>query len=237
MIDPENITTILFDLDGTLRYTKPDGNQLFREFVRDLGYPILPEAESIRWVHKYWADSTDLLDDSEKFGSGSLMFWENYSMRHLLALGLNEQNAINASPSVLDYMQNQRKSFEDHVPIEVYELLSELREKGYCLGLVTNRNDPIADMIEQLDFTDKFDFFLYAGEINSWKPDEKIFLEALRLANATSDQTVYIGDNYFADVVGSKKVGMTPIFIDPIGWMENPDCIVIQHIGNLKDIF
>jgi len=239
LIETTNITTILFDLDGTIRYTKPDGNQLFRDFVQGLGYTFSNENEiqTMAWVHQYWADSSDLNDDEKKFGNHTFEFWQNYSIRHLRSLGLSAEESSKVIKPVLKYMERERENSIDHVPDEAYEMLSVLRKKGYCLGLVTNRGQPISELMEKLNLSDKFDFFLYAGEVDSWKPDEKIFLEALKLANATAEQTVYVGDNYFADVIGSKKVGMTPIFIDPIGWMDDPDCMVIRNIGKITEIF
>jgi HAD superfamily hydrolase (TIGR01549 family) len=239
LIDKSNITTILFDLDGTIRYTKPDGNHLFREFVRSKGFEITKETEflSMAWTHKFWADSQDFSNDVEEYGRGTEKFWENYSRRHLLSLGLSEEYATEMSVPVREYMGSLRENYQDDVPDEAYTMLKELRENGYCLGLVTNRGEPIAELVEKLDLQDKFDFYLYAGEVDSWKPDEKIFLEALSRAGASPEQTVYVGDNYYADVVGSKNAGIFPIFIDPVGWMDDPDCMVIRNIGEITEIF
>jgi putative hydrolase of the HAD superfamily len=65
-----------------------------------------------------------------------------------------------------------------------------------------------------------FHFTLAGGEIKSYKPDERIFLKALEMASQAHGATLtvrdalYVGDNYFADVEGSRGVGMDSVLID-----------------------
>ncbi len=51
--------------------------------------------------------------------------------------------------------------------------------------------------------------------MNSYKPDKVIFKRALELAGTSADETMYIGDNYFADVMGAHRSGLTPVLYDP----------------------
>jgi FMN phosphatase YigB (HAD superfamily) len=41
------------------------------------------------------------------------------------------------------------------------------------------------------------------------------------------EQTLYIGDNYFADVVGARRAGLRPVLYDPKGLFHEPGCPVI----------
>jgi putative hydrolase of the HAD superfamily len=81
-----------------------------------------------------------------------------------------------------------------------------------------------------------FDFTLVAGEVNAWKPDPRIFQEALQRTGSRPDKTLYVGDNYFADVVGSRRAGLRPVLLDPERIFIEADCPVIGSIGDLPGL-
>ena len=47
------------------------------------------------------------------------------------------------------------------------------------------------------------------------------FLDKLELS---PKETLYIGDNYFADVVGARNAGLAPLLYDPRGIFPEADC-------------
>jgi FMN phosphatase YigB (HAD superfamily) len=47
-------------------------------------------------------------------------------------------------------------------------------------------------------------------------------------------QAVYVGDNYFADVIGAQRAGMRAVLIDPEGLFPEADCPVIHKISELE---
>ena len=73
--------------------------------------------------------------------------------------------------------------------------------------------------------------------MNCIKPDPRIFEIALQQAGAAAQDCIYIGDNYYDDAIGSRKVGMPALIINRFGNLgveEIKDCPVIGH---LSDIF
>lgn len=49
-------------------------------------------------------------------------------------------------------------------------------------------------------------------------------------------QAVYIGDNYYADVIGARNAGLQPILFDPANLWEGYDCEVIHSFKELIDL-
>jgi FMN phosphatase YigB (HAD superfamily) len=43
-----------------------------------------------------------------------------------------------------------------------------------------------------------------------------------------------VGDNYFADVVGARRAGLTPVLFDPDEIFPEADCIVIKSFDELN---
>ncbi len=121
-----------------------------------------------------------------------------------------------------------------HVPDDVIPTLRRLHALGYKVGLVSNRDEPLEAVVAELGLADFFLFTLSAGQAESFKPDRPIFLKALALAGCPPETTVYVGDNYYADVEGARAAGMLPILIDPFGVFPDSGCPVIRSLGELE---
>jgi len=81
--------------------------------------------------------------------------------------------------------------------------------------LVSNRRDDFGEELLDLGIADYFDFTLAAGEIGIWKPRPEIFFEGLaRAGGITPEAALYIGDNYYADIVGARGAGIEALLID-----------------------
>ena len=233
---PEGITTVLFDLDGTLRHHDPNGFDLFLEYAADLGIPIDSGARQKigQWTHKYWANSECLVNDKKAFNSENGEFWQNYAKRQFEAFGIETEQAFAWAPAAQKFMEKKFRP-EDVIYKNVYETLQILKEKPYPLGLVTNRSQPIDEYLNEKGLTEYFDFYFHAGEIDAWKPNPKIFEHALNLANAEANEAIYIGDNYYADVVGARNASIFPVLLDKDGIFPEADCKVIQKIVELQE--
>jgi FMN phosphatase YigB (HAD superfamily) len=47
---------------------------------------------------------------------------------------------------------------------------------------------------------------------------------------------MYVGDNYFADVVGSRRAGLMPVLYDPGGIFPEADCTIIKSFEELNSV-
>ena len=122
----------------------------------------------------------------------------------------------------------------------VRELLWGLRAKGYILGLVSNRREPLTGVALEYDILEFFDFTLAAGQVGHWKPHPAIFHTALAMAgNISPQKTLYIGDNYYTDILGAQGVGLHAALIDAQGafsQLEN-NCLRLKQVGDISNWF
>lgn len=233
----KKIKAVLFDFDGTLRHHIPNGGDVFVEYVRSMNLHISEEdrIRSEHWTHHYFANSLEIQVDGKTFGKNSLAFWVNYTKRRLVALGLPQANAVELAPQVSAYM-GENYNPVGHVPQDVYPLLESLHRQGFTLGIVSNRDHPYDEEIKEIKMDAYFKFSLAGGEINHFKPDREIFERALELAGVSAQETMYVGDNYFADVVGARRAGLTPVLYDPISLFADADCAVIKSFAELPEL-
>jgi HAD superfamily hydrolase (TIGR01549 family) len=186
-------------------------------------------------VHYYFAHSPEIQADSKMFGDDSKGFWVNFTQRRLAAFGIHQARAVELASQVADYMSEAYKP-KTHVPEDARELLKFLQGSGYLLGMVSNRESPFREEMQKMELDFHFQFFLAGGEVNSFKPDALIFERALELAGTSAHETMYVGDNYFADIIGSQRAGLTPVLYDPISLFPEADCAVIKSFAELPTL-
>lgn len=232
-----DLEVILFDLDGTLRHNRPGADQALFDRAVELGVKDDPEKKrvSARWAHYYWAQSAELMVDIKTYGESSDEFWKNYVIRSLLTYGCEREYAANLAPQLLRFMQ------EDYQPVEfvspdVPETLGSLKEAGFRLGVLSNRNQPCHEVLRDLGLDIYFEMSIVAGEVASWKPDPEIFEQALKRMHAEPQHAIYVGDNYFADVFGARNAGIQPVLLDPEGVFPDASCPVIHQISDLQGL-
>jgi putative hydrolase of the HAD superfamily len=237
MLSLNGITTILFDLDGTLRHNRPDPAETFFDRAITLGLSIDAEdrLRGIRWEHYYFANSPELKIDLETFGREGPEFWNNYNRRQLIALGTDPVRAAELGPVLSQYMNGEYKP-ESIMPADASAMLIGLKEAGFRLGVVSNREKPYLEELDQLGVTSHFDLVMAAGEVRSYKPEPGIFLAALERIGAQPSAAVYVGDNYFADMVGAQRAGLRPVLYDPRGIYPNAECEVIASFDQLPGL-
>ena len=231
------IKAIFFDLDGTLRHSVPTGGDVFTDYVQALGFRITHEdrIRAMRWEHLYWANSMDLRDDLLAHSGETENFWIEYSRRRLVSLGISPALAREYAPKVSAHMGAEYRP-ESIVPEDVRRALAELRGEGYLMAVLSNRNDSFVELLSNHRIAEFFDFSIPAGEVQVWKPDPGLFEHALQRAGVLAQETIYVGDNYYADVIGSRRAGLTPVLVDPLGIFPEADCITIKTFDELSAI-
>lgn len=232
-----SIKAIFFDLDGTLRHNIPSGDQILNAYLIEHGISIDPEdhLKAMRWEYSYWANSPDLRDDIIAHSMDTDQFWTEYTKRRLLALNLSVEQSTEFAPKVSKHMGESYKP-ESIVPEDVRRVLPELKKAGYTMAVISNRDRPFQDVLDSHGLSEFFDFSLAGGEVDIYKPEPGIFEHALKRANLTPQETVYVGDNYFADVIGSRRAGLQPVLYDPSGIFVDVDATIIKSFDELQAV-
>lgn len=222
---------IIFDLDGTLRVSRPRFMDALLRVARAQGFPVQAERwkETERWVHYYWARSPELQYDLEEHGDEQL--WLHFMRRLLERAGV--QATVEDVQRLLDAFGEVYKP-ESILTPGARETLERLREGDWIIGLLSNRREPYHDELERLGIAHFFDFAMAAGEVGIWKPEPGVFLAALeRAGNVPPEAGLYIGDNYYADVKGARAAGMHVILVDSRGIFEDADCPRVHELPEI----
>ncbi|MBI0577671.1 pyrophosphatase PpaX [Neobacillus cucumis] len=174
-----NITTLLFDLDGTLIDTneliiatylhtleKYYPNKYKREDVLPFMGPTLHEAFS--------TVDPDRVEEM-------ILEYRTYNLA-------NHDLLVKEFPNVL-------------------ETIGTLKEKGYKLGVVTTkRHDTSLKGLRLMKLEQYFDVVVAMDHVTKVKPDPEPILKALVQLNSQPEETIMVGDN-FHDILAGKNAG------------------------------
>jgi len=120
----------------------------------------------------------------------------------------------------------------------VHQALDGLKANSIGLGIISNWDETARDILSATGLVDYFDPIIISCEVDYTKPDPRIFRLALDRAGVSAHESMYIGDNYYDDAVGSRAAGMEALVINRFGKLgveEIHDCPVIQHISQIQD--
>ncbi len=97
----------------------------------------------------------------------------------------------------------------------MFELVRELRSKGIPVGIVSNSEGRLAELVEELHKTALFRVIVDSGRLGIDKPDRRIFEYAAQQLGVPLTDIVHVGDAWEADVIGARDAGAQAIWFSP----------------------
>jgi len=132
-------------------------------------------------------------------------------MRALLAgAGVNEEGLEGA----VDWLwSEQPKKNLWRRPIEgMIELVDELRCAGVPVAVVSNSEGRLAELIDEIGWTDRFAVVADSGRLGIEKPAPGIFHWAAERVGIPIHEIAHVGDSFEADVQGALGSGMRAVW-------------------------
>jgi putative hydrolase of the HAD superfamily len=202
---------VFFDAGETLVHPAPSFPELFARVVTREGHPREPVAIS---------DGLAMVSDEFRRASHeqalwtttperSRRFWLGVYDRFLEVLEIPRGDGL---PETLYRAFTDRgnyAAFDDVMPS-----LSTLRGAGLTLGVISNYEAWLEDLLADLRLTRLLPIRVVSGIEGVEKPDPAIFRLALDRAGLPPEQVVYVGDVPDFDYDPAAALGMYPVLID-----------------------
>ena len=221
-----NINHIFFDLDHTLWDFETNSDLAFKSIFQKhkLNIDFQKFANYYRPINqKYWKMYREERVSKEDLRYGRLK--ETFTK---IKFEVSNQT-INSL--AIDYI--------DHLPLNNYlfdgtlEILDYLMP-NYSMHIITNGfNEVQHEKIKKSGLQKYFSKIITSEEVGVKKPNPIIFNQALKIANAQSKESIMIGDNWEADIMGAKNVGLDVIFCN---FSNHPVSENIKSVNNLYEI-
>jgi pyrophosphatase PpaX len=173
------ITTILFDLDGTLI----DTNELIiSSFLHTLEqyYPSQYKREDVLpFLGPTLKETFEKMDETKV--DDMIATYRKYNLE-------KHDSIVTDFPTVLETIQ-------------------ALKEKGYKIGIVTTKiMDVVQKGLKVTKLDPYFDVIVALDHVEKAKPDPEPIFNALAQLESTPEETIMVGDNYH-DILAGKNAG------------------------------
>ncbi len=203
---------IFIDLDDTIWDFTANSHVSLEIMYRDLDIArIYPDYDA--FSSAYYAKNSELwaLYHHGKIEKDFLII-ERYA--HLLrTIGYNDIDnrlAQRMNEYYLDTLAQQTQL----VPYAI-ELLDYLTRRGYNLYILSNGFIEVQHKkLQSAGIEDYFERMVLSDEIGINKPDRRLFDYALEVTHSQATDTLMIGDNYDADILGAMQAGWGQIYFD-----------------------
>jgi HAD superfamily hydrolase (TIGR01549 family) len=111
------------------------------------------------------------------------------------------------------YAENARANLWRRPIVGMIELARELARAGHRVGIVSNSEGRLAELLEEIGIADAFAAVVDSGRFGIEKPDPRIFARALEVLGAPPDApAIHVGDSWDADVAGARAAGWRAVW-------------------------
>ncbi|WP_375435683.1 HAD family hydrolase [uncultured Hymenobacter sp.] len=202
-------TVVLFDLDDTLF----DHANTARAALA-ITTAGLPEFQEVDLEALYQQYSAILEEMHPQVLAGRYSYEEARRLRfqRLLApygLGATNAEAEQFAHRHYGHYQRLRRPVPGALP------LLEALKPHYRIGIVTNnRTSEQKEKLTQLGMSHLIDALITSEDVGVTKPNPRIYQVALERLHGSPAETVMVGDNWLADVVGALEAGIRPLWLN-----------------------
>jgi len=212
------IDAILFDLDETLldRATTIDAF-LYAQYQR---YDLHPGCFALYRQRFHALDQQGYADKDQVFATLLTEFAIPATVQQLVA----------------DFRQGAWQ--QCHLFTDVRAVLSELRARGYQLGIITNGSvESQQAKLRATGLAAMVDVVLISAQEGIKKPDASIFLRAARRMGVDPSACLFVGDNPHTDIWGAYGAGFSSVWLKrALAWPCELPCIATHTIDELSEL-
>lgn len=221
---------VFFDAGETLVHPLPSFPELFATIAARAGHAVEPDA--VVAASKAVLDRFDeAAADRELWTTSpesSRRFWLSVYERMLRELGVPDGDHV-AETLYRGFTDRGNYGLFD----DVRPSLEALDRAGLLLGIVSNFEAWLEDLLADLGVRDLFAVRVISGAEGIEKPDPRIYRIALERARADPAEVAFVGDNPPFDVDPPAELGMFPVLIDRRGRHRDFAGTRIEDLGDL----
>jgi putative hydrolase of the HAD superfamily len=202
---------VFFDAGETLVHPSPSFPELFVRILEREGHWVVPEdvIQASRAVTQRFSQASKAEERWTTSPERSRAFWLSVYGLMLGALGLPAADCLRQTLYDAITDRSNYGLFDDVRPA-----LARLAAEGRTVGLISNFEAWLDDLLADLGVREAFSIRVISGVEGVEKPDPMIFRLALDRAGLDAADAAYVGDNPEFDVDPPAALGMFPVLID-----------------------
>ncbi|NAS14184.1 YjjG family noncanonical pyrimidine nucleotidase [Poritiphilus flavus] len=222
------VTDIFFDLDHTLWDFDKNSALTFEQILQAQNIVVnLPDFLEVyvRLNQEYWK-----LYREERITKSELRYGRLKRSFDALGYPISDNTIDLLAQEYIAHLSSYNNLFPN--TIEILEYL----KPNYRLHIVTNGFQEIQEKkLRNADILDYFDQVVNSEMAGVKKPNPKIFNLALEKAGVSALNSLMIGDNLEADILGAQAVGFHTLHFNPQDEPLHEYCEIIQDLSEIKN--
>jgi putative hydrolase of the HAD superfamily len=202
---------VVFDAGGTLLNPLPSFHELFARVLAEHGHTLDPGeiGRGLEAIPRRFVEAADADERWTTSPQGSRKFWVSVYDLFL------EQAGLPTSDGLQDALYSAFTDVHNYALLpDVPDTLERLEAAGIALGIISNFEDWLDDLLGFLEVRDRFPVRVISGVEGVEKPDPEIFRRALERLDLSAPEVVYVGDVPAIDIRPALELGMGAVLID-----------------------
>lgn len=208
------VKVIFFDVAGTLFHVKGSVGEIYVSYAEKYGFKRTGESvaavkEAFKRAFHEAPPPVFAVSDPTEIKQCEQLWWFDIVHNVFYRVGMFERFD--------DYFEEVFHAFDgpEHWKLypETLGVLKELKEEGFELGVISNFDTRLFNVLRSLGIADLFDTVTISSLANAAKPAPRIFRLALEKHAADPDEAVHLGDSIHDDVEGARQAGICGILI------------------------
>ena len=211
-------SVIFFDVGYTIDYPVSGDwmfTNLFYEIAEDrLNRCSAKQISEARALGVDYLEKNHLLSDETQETDQYYHFYSIVSER--LELKLSEDE-------ILKIAKDRTYNMDNYVLYPEADKVIQTLSRTHRLGIISDTWPSIENQLKALNVLQYFSFATYSFSLGVFKPDRRMYLDALKKCGHDAKDTVFIDDRP-QNLEGAAKLGITPILIaaNPASDLETP---------------
>jgi len=217
-MDPSPVKVIFFDAVGTLFDVKGSVGAVYAEYAKKYGIAdsevmVSSLNTAFKEVMKDMPAPIFSVERPEKLKQCERLWW--FDVVHAVYYRVGMFEAFD------EFFEEVFEAFglATHWQLfpETVEVLTQLKEQGFELGLISNFDSRFFHVIRALEIHHLFDSVTISSLAGAAKPASKIFSYALEQHVLLPDEAMHVGDHRIEDFEGARQAGLHAVLIDRSG--------------------
>lgn len=222
---------LFFDLDRTLWDFEKNSHEVLLELYQHYDLLSMGIVDSKVFIEKYKHHNEKLWDlyRQNKIEKNKLRD-ERFKIT-LDEFGINSPElATNLGEDYVAHCPKKTNLFP-----YVHSTLNYLKE-SYALHIITNGFEEVQyQKLENSNLIDYFEQIITSEQVGYKKPSQQIFNFSMLKASAKPSDSLMIGDDLHADILGAKDIGMSQVFFNPLK-QEHSNSEITYEINCLSEL-
>jgi putative hydrolase of the HAD superfamily len=222
---------IFFDLDCTLWDFETNSRETFAELITKYNFKEKGIDSPEDFIEEYLIINERMWDEYRKGLVDKDTLRYKRFQEAFAKFGVNDTDFANSFANDYLHIAPAKSKLFPHT----HEVLEYLQKK-YILHIITNGFEEVQHIkMKSSDIEKYFKNVITSEMAGHKKPDIRIFEFSLRTANASVHNSIMIGDNMQADIIGARNANIHQVFFNPKELKHNED--VTHEIKSLNELF